>query len=109
MEVRRDNVDRFWTWGGNYFGYRDGDDLRTHYGVHVGKFYGEEIYGSDGYYLGEIKNEKRLITKVNKKSRKKSGFNPRAKKAGLSKYSDYTGYTMYLGSEDFPVPEQFRG
>lgn len=101
-------MSNLWTWGGKFFGYREGDDLRTHTGIHVGKFHGDEIYGSDGYYLGEVKNDRRLITKINKKGHRKSSFNPRMKRTGRTKHTDYTGYTMYTGSKDFPAPEEFN-
>ncbi len=55
-------MDWFWTWGGECFGYRRDDKLFTYHGLQVGRFYGDEVYGSDGRYLGEIKSEKRLIT-----------------------------------------------
>jgi hypothetical protein len=35
-------MDWLWTWGGTCFGYRDGDDLWTHGGKHVGRFEGEK-------------------------------------------------------------------
>lgn len=53
----------FWTWGGECFGYRNGDSLFTYFGREAGRFDGEEIYGRDGRYLGEIRNNNRLITK----------------------------------------------
>lgn len=34
-----------WTWGGESFGYRDGDNLWTHTGQHVGRFHGDEVFG----------------------------------------------------------------
>src|SRR5215211_1959314 len=43
-----------WTWGGECFGYRDGDELWTYDGRHVGRFQNDEIYGSSGSYLGEL-------------------------------------------------------
>jgi hypothetical protein len=33
-----------WTWGGVSFGYREGDNLWTHDGRHVGRFHGIEVY-----------------------------------------------------------------
>jgi hypothetical protein len=64
-----------WTWGGQCFGYRDGDNLWTHDGYHFGRFHGDEVYGPDGHYLGELKNETRLITnKLKKRNRKKTGL-----------------------------------
>jgi hypothetical protein len=38
-------ITNLWTWGGTYFGHRDGDDLWTHSGRHVGRFHGDELYG----------------------------------------------------------------
>jgi hypothetical protein len=32
-----------WTWGGICFGYRDGEDLWTYDGHHVGKFHADEV------------------------------------------------------------------
>ena len=32
-----------WTWGGTYFGSREGDGLWTHSGRHVGHFIGDEV------------------------------------------------------------------
>lgn len=60
-------MDWFWTWGGECFGYRSDDKLFTYHGRQAGRFYGDEVYGSDGRYLGEIKNENRLITNSGKK------------------------------------------
>lgn len=97
----------FWTWGGECFGYRDGDNLRTYDGKHIGKFYYDEVYDRNGNYLGEIRNSNRLITKNNKKNNKKRQFTPYSKRGGYSKRSGYTGYTMYLGYDDFPSPDSF--
>ena len=90
-----------WTWSGKCFGYRDKDNLWTHDGRHVGRFYGEEIYGSNGVYLGEVRS-KRLITNKSKISHRRGSFTPYASRTGYTKYTDYTGYTMYSGYEDFP-------
>ena len=60
-------MDWFWTWSGECFGYRKDDRLFTYGGKQAGKFYGDEVYSSDGRYLGELKSEKRLITKCGKK------------------------------------------
>ncbi len=54
-------MDRLWTWGGECFGYRDGDDLWTHDGRHVARFVSNEVYGPDGRYIGETMNDNRLI------------------------------------------------
>ena len=94
-----------WTWGGTFFGYRQDDFLWTHDGRNVGKFYEEEIYGVTGDYLGEIRNENRLITNTGKKSFKKSSFIPFANVVGIVPFVNYVGYVMYAGYEDFPLPD----
>jgi hypothetical protein len=50
------------------------------FGREVGRFHNDEIYGSDGRYLGEVKSRNRLITHRSKSSWVKSSFAPR--KAG---------------------------
>lgn len=97
----------FWTWGGECFGYRNGDSLFTYFGREAGRFDGEEIYGRDGRYLGEIRNNNRLITKVSRKNRVRGSFAPRTG-GGYVRYVNYVGYVMYVGYEDFPGPEDFR-
>ncbi len=97
----------FWTWRGTFFGFRQENQLFTHDGVEVGRFDGDEIYGSDGYYLGEIGLENRLITNRSKKSYRRSSFTP-SRITGIVSYVGYVGYVMYAGYEDFPHPEAFR-
>jgi len=89
-------------WGGKCFGYRNNGDLWTHDGRHVGRFHEDEIYGPDGRYLGEIKNETRLITNKSKKNRRKSSFTSYGNRVGYVKCVDYVGSVMYVGYEDFP-------
>ena len=94
-----------WTWGGTFFGYRDGDSLWTHDGRHVGQFHDEEVYGPDGHYLGEIEGDNRLITRLSKKSRRRGGFTPYGNRVSMVPYVGHVGYAMYAGYEDFPSPE----
>lgn len=100
-------MDWLWTWGGKSFGFRDGDRLFTYFGLQVGQFYDQEVYGADGRYLGEVMSEDRLITHCSKKNWKQSGFTP-VQSGGYVKYADYVGYVMYAGYEDFPSPDNFR-
>ena len=95
-----------WTWGGKYFGYRNDNQLRTHDGQGIGRFYGDEVYGVDGRYLGEIRNSNRLITKRSKKTSRRSSFSPSVG-AVSGKCARYAGYAMIAGYEDFPDPEGF--
>ena len=98
--------DSLWTWGGTYFGKREGDSLFTLNGVEAGRFHGDEIYGADGAYLGELKSGK-LITNQSKKSKQKGSFSPRHK-GGHVGYVGHVGTVMYVGHEDFPDPETFQ-
>ena len=71
-----------WNWGGDCFGYRDGDDLWTHDGRHVGRFSGDSVHGQDGRYLGEAEAD-RLITRQSDRGRRGAGFTPYAKRAPI--------------------------
>lgn len=97
----------FWTWGGECFGYRRGDDLFTHNGHHAGKFHGDEVYGADGRYLGEVKSKSRLITNPSKRGQARGGFG-KISGGAYAAYADYVGYAMFSGYEDFPSPKAFR-
>jgi hypothetical protein len=96
-----------WNWGGECFGYQDGEGLWTYDGKHVGNFYKEEVYGRDGAYLGEIMSDNRLITHLGKSGWRKSSFTPYAKRGAYARYANYAGYAMYAGYEDFPSPDSF--
>lgn len=96
----------YWTWGGEFFGYRIENQLFAYHGKQVGIFYGDEIYGADGKYLGELMSEDRLITNCAKNSWRQAGFTP-FQAASCARYMNYVGYVMYVGHEDFPSPDQF--
>jgi hypothetical protein len=100
-------MDWLWTWGGECFGYRNDEGLFTYYGREVGRFDGEEVYGRDGRYLGEIKSDIRLITCLSKRNWVRGAFGPRMG-GSYARYVNYVGYVMYVGCEDFPGPESFR-
>jgi hypothetical protein len=99
-------MDWYWTWGGTSFGYRIDDRLFTYRGKQVGRFDGEEVYGSDGRYLGEVMSDNRLITNRAKASWRRAGFTP-VMVGSYARYANYAGYAMYAGHEDFPAPEDF--
>jgi hypothetical protein len=67
-------MDWFWNWGGECFGYREGDSVFTYFGKEAGRFDGEEIFGSNGRYLGEVISDNRLITSRSKKSWVRGSF-----------------------------------
>ena len=95
-------METVFTWSGTCFGHKDGDRLWNHRGRHVGTFIGSEIYGTDGRYLGELRNGK-LITKKSKKSKRRSGFTPRMNRSPRVKSVDRVGSVMLAGYEDFPA------
>lgn len=97
----------FWTWGGECFGYRRDDRLFAYHGKQAGRFYDDEVYGSDGRYLGEIKSQNRLITNMGKKGRVRSIFTP-VIAGSNARYANRAGNAMYAGYEDFPSPDDFR-
>ena len=99
-----------WTWGGACFGYRRGDSLFNYGGKEVGRFYGAEIYGADGRYLGELRNAsdgERLITNVYKKTRTMTDFSP-THHHSFSKPADRAEEPLYTGHEDFPTPKVMK-
>ena len=98
-----------WTWGGTFLVIVTVTNFATHDGRHVGRFHGDEVYGSDGRYLGEIESDNRLITCLSKKSWWKGGFTPYASRVGFVPYVGYVGYVMYVGYKDFPPPEELKG
>lgn len=100
-------VDWFWMWGRECFGYRVDDQLFAHHGVEVGRFDGDEVYGANGCYLGDIKSDKRLITHRGKKKWRRSPF-AASRRGSYARYCNYVGYVMYAGYEDFPPPGEFQ-
>ena len=99
-------MDKLWTWKGKFFGYKENNRLWTHSGENIGKFYGNEVYGVDGHYLGELINGL-LITKKKKKNRRKAGFRPETGRTGIVKSINQVGRVMLAGYEDFPSPDSF--
>ncbi len=94
-------MDWLWTWGGKFFGYKDGLDLWTYTGQHVGKFYVNEVYAEDGQYLGELLYG-RLITNVRKKKYRRGSFIPYKKRYFTFYNVEHVGRTLVKGYEDFP-------
>jgi hypothetical protein len=100
-------MDWYWTWGGECFGYRLHDWLFAYHGLQVGQFHGDEVYGTDGGYLGQVKREKRLITDLGKNHLTKLSFDP-VMDAPYEQYPNRVVFGAYAGFKDFPTPEDFR-
>ena len=96
---------KLYTWGGTYFGMREGNELWTYDGRHVGRFRGEEVYDSEGHYLGELKNGK-LITMSSKVSKSGPSFSPSASRVGHVPSTNHVGSVMIAGYVDFPSPDE---
>jgi hypothetical protein len=99
-----------WTWGGVCFGYRQEEWLFTYDGIGVGRFVGDEVYGTSGDYLGELRStgqEQRLATSNYKKSRVVAAFSPKVE-SGYERPANRLLQTLYCGYRDFPSPEIFK-
>ena len=87
-------------------GYRISDDLFYFDGRQVGYFAeGDEVYGCNGDYLGEVRCGNRLITNLSKKTWTRRSLIPRSLKSS-SGYRDVTAKEMLAGYEDFPGPSE---
>jgi hypothetical protein len=91
-----------WTWGGICFGYREGDELWTHAGRHVGHFRENEAYDPNGGYLGEIRNGVRLITDARKLARRQLPFFPLPPRPGAGPHPPSTALPLRADHRDFP-------
>ena len=93
----------FWNWSGHYIGYRLSDGLFGDDGRQVGYFAeGDEIYGCNGDYLGEVRGTNRLITNLSKKAWTRRGLTPQLLKSSPG-HQDVNAKDMLVGFEDFPV------
>ena len=100
-------MEHLWTWGGKYFGYRDSNALRTYRGCHVGHFVGDEVFGLDGRYLGEVQGD-RLIVNRSRTNARAGSIGRFVNNVALVKMVDYVGNVMLAGYEEFPPPEAFE-
>ena len=97
-----------WTCSGECFGYRIDDALYTYWGLQIGHIEGDEVYGADGKYLGDIQTGNRLVTKKGKKHQVRQGFTPAAS-GSYVRTDDLSACDMDAGCEDFPTAEHFKG
>ncbi|HLI29564.1 MAG TPA: hypothetical protein VKV79_00510 [Terriglobia bacterium] len=86
-------------------GYRLSDALFRYDGRQIGYFAeGDEVYGCNGLYLGEVRGGNRLITNLSKKAWTRSSLIPQFLKASPSA-SNLNAKEMLAGFEEF----SFRG
>jgi len=91
-----------WTWGGEYFGFRDGSELWTFEGKYAGRFRREvEIYRPDGLYMGDVVDG-RLIVDWHKTARRGSSFTPSGDRSVNKTFGDRESLDMQIGFKDFP-------
>src|SRR5437588_3513312 len=98
------DLSSFWNWSGRYVGYRLSDMLFCYDGRQVGYFAeGDEVYGCNGGYMGEVRSGNRLITNLAKKAWTRGSLIPRFLKSSPG-HRDMNAKEMLAGYEDFPVP-----
>ncbi len=98
---------RLWTCGGTWFGYREGRELWTHDGRHVGRFVGDTVYGLSGRYLGEVRGG-RLITRRVSTALRGNAFVARAPRVATLGHVDLVALPLRAGYEDFPRAQDLR-
>ncbi len=98
---------RLWTWGGVWFGYREGRELWTHDGRHVGRFVADVVYGPFGRYLGEMRGG-RLITRRASKASRVNAFVAQAPHVATLGHVDLIALPLLAGYEDFPCAKDLR-
>jgi hypothetical protein len=93
----------FWNWSGRYVGYRLSDGLFHLDGRQLGYFAeGDEVYGCDGTYMGEVRGRNRLITNLSKKAWTRRKLIPQSMKSSPGQ-RDVNAKDMLAGYEDFPI------
>lgn len=102
LKIESPTPDDLWTWSGEYFGFREGSDLWTHNGHHVGRFRKEsEVYGPNGLYLGDLIHG-RLVVDWHKTARRASSFTPYINKVPRQVFADREPFDVEIGFKDFP-------
>jgi CheY-like chemotaxis protein len=105
LDADSPTADDLWTWSGEYFGFREGSELWTHDGRHVGRFRrGVEIFRPDGLYMGVVM-EGRLVVDWHRTALRASSFTPSENRIGHRRFSDRSPFDMQIGFKDFPSPE----
>ncbi|MCZ6538549.1 MAG: response regulator [Chloroflexi bacterium] len=95
-----------WTWGGEYFGFRDGENLWTNEGRHVGRVRrNDEVFRPNGAYMGDL-IQGRLIVDWRKTARRASSFTPSDDRGGHTGFANREPLDMLIGFKDFPGPDE---
>lgn len=94
-------MEKYWNWSGIYIGVRQRDYLVSCDGAIIGKFYGKELYNQEGFYIGELGKNNRLIKDLTKESFRRSAFSYGVKGTMTPRLRDCAPYPMIYGFEDF--------
>jgi len=102
LTIDASTADDLWTWSGEYFGFRDANELWSYDGRHIGRFRRQtEIYRPDGLYMGDVLDG-RLIVDWHKTARRASSFTPSGDRATRERFPDREPFDMQIGFKDFP-------
>ena len=94
-------MERFWTWGGRYVGVRQKEYLVACDGTVLGKFFGRDIYDQDGYYVGELGRNDRLIRNRTKSATRRPAFSRSVKGTIQAPLRDCAPDPLIYGFDDF--------
>lgn len=94
-------MEKYWNWSGVYIGVRQKDYLVACDGAIIGRFYGKELYNQEGFYIGEMGKNNRLIKNRTKETNRRSAFSYGVKGVITSRLRDCAPYPMIYGFEDF--------
>lgn len=92
---------KFWSWGGRYIGVRQGEYLVSCEGKVLGRFYGNEIYNQEGFYIGELGRNDRIYKNRNKCCQRRGIFSYGIRGTINQRYRDYAPYPSIAGYEEF--------
>ncbi len=98
---------RLWTWRGTWFGYREGRELWTHDGRHVGRFVDDMVYGPSGRYLGEVRHG-RLLSRRASRALRGETFAAQPPRVAAVGHVDLVALPLLAGYEDFPAAQALR-
>lgn len=96
------SVEWLFNWSGKCIGYRDKDILWSYDGSMIGKFVGNEIFSTEGRYIGELYISNNRLCFDNKKADKSIGpFEDKDKNYKFDKLEDTSSIFAYNQYQDF--------